>query len=29
LRDRLDKAIAQLPENYRFLIAAHHLRGVR
>ena len=29
LRDRLDKAIAQLPENYRFLIAAHHLRGVQ
>jgi RNA polymerase sigma-70 factor, ECF subfamily len=29
LRDRLDKAIAQLPEHYRFLIAAHHLRGVQ
>jgi RNA polymerase sigma-70 factor, ECF subfamily len=29
LRDRLDKAMAQLPEQYRFLIAAHHLRGVQ
>jgi RNA polymerase sigma-70 factor (ECF subfamily) len=29
LRDRLEKAIAQLPENYRLLIAAHYLRGVR
>lgn len=29
LRDRLDKAIAQLPEHYRFLIAAHHLHGVQ
>jgi RNA polymerase sigma-70 factor (ECF subfamily) len=29
LRDRLDKAIAQLPEHYRFLIAAHHLRGMQ
>ncbi|NUR56939.1 MAG: RNA polymerase sigma factor [Acidobacteria bacterium] len=29
LRDRLEKAIAQLPEPYRFLIAAHHLRGVQ
>src|SRR5947208_10472937 len=29
LRDRLDKAIAALPEPYRFLIAAHHLRGVK
>ena len=29
LRDRLDKAIAQLPENYRLLIAAHYLDGVQ
>jgi|SRR4051794_16269378 len=29
LRDRLDKAIAQLPEPYRILIAAHHLQGVQ
>lgn len=29
LRDRLEKAIAQLPEQYRLLIAAHHLRGVQ
>jgi RNA polymerase sigma-70 factor (ECF subfamily) len=29
LRDRLEKAIAQLPEQYRFLIAAHHLKGVQ
>jgi RNA polymerase sigma-70 factor (ECF subfamily) len=29
LRDRLDKAIAQLPENYRLLIAAHYLNGVQ
>lgn len=29
LRDRLEKAIAQLPDQYRFLIAAHHLRGVQ
>jgi RNA polymerase sigma-70 factor (ECF subfamily) len=29
LRDRLDKAIAQLPEQYRFLIAAHYLDGVQ
>lgn len=28
LRDRLEKAMAQLPERDRFLIAAHHLRGV-
>ena len=29
LRDRLEKAIAQLPEQYRFLIAAHYLRGMQ
>jgi RNA polymerase sigma-70 factor (ECF subfamily) len=29
LRDRLEKAIARLPTNYRLLIAAHYLRGVR
>jgi RNA polymerase sigma-70 factor (ECF subfamily) len=29
LRDRLNKAIAQLPEHYRFLIAAHYLKGVQ
>ena len=29
LRDRLEKAIARLPENYRLLIAAHYLRGVQ
>jgi RNA polymerase sigma-70 factor, ECF subfamily len=29
LRDRLEKAIARLPANYRLLIAAHYLRGVQ
>jgi RNA polymerase sigma-70 factor (ECF subfamily) len=29
VRDRLEKAIARLPSNYRFLIAAHYLEGVR
>jgi RNA polymerase sigma-70 factor (ECF subfamily) len=29
LRDRLDKALAQLPENYRMLVAAHYLEGVQ
>jgi RNA polymerase sigma-70 factor, ECF subfamily len=29
LRDRLEKAIAQLPDNYRMLIAAHYLDGVQ
>lgn len=29
LRDRLEKAIARLPANYRLLIAAHYLDGVR
>jgi RNA polymerase sigma-70 factor (ECF subfamily) len=29
LRDRLERAMAGLPDNYRFLIAAHYLRGVQ
>ena len=29
LRDRLEKAIAQLPVQYRLLIAAHYLEGVQ
>jgi RNA polymerase sigma-70 factor (ECF subfamily) len=29
LRDRLEKAIARLPSNYRLLIAAHYLDGVQ
>jgi RNA polymerase sigma-70 factor (ECF subfamily) len=29
LRDRLEKAIAQLPENYQMLIAAHYLKGIQ
>jgi len=29
LRDRLEKAIARLPPNYRLLVAAHYLRGVQ
>ena len=29
LRDRLEKAIAQLPEQYRMLVAAHYLQGVQ
>lgn len=29
LRDRIDKAMARLPDNYRFLIAAHYLEGVQ
>ena len=29
LRERLDKAIAQLPEPQRLLIAAHYLNGVQ
>ena len=29
LRDRLEKAIAQLPEPQRLLIAAHYLNGVQ
>lgn len=28
-RDRLTKALAQLPENYRMLVVAHYLRGVQ
>lgn len=28
-RDRLQKALSQLPANYRLLIAAHYLRGVQ
>ena len=28
-RDRLEKAIQQLPDNYRLLIAAHYLQGVQ
>lgn len=29
LRDRLEKAIARLPANYRLVIAAHYLEGMR
>ena len=29
VRDRLEKAIARLPANYRLLIAAHYLNGVQ
>src|SRR3954466_10380683 len=29
LRDRLEKAIARLPANYRLLVAAHYLNGVQ
>jgi RNA polymerase sigma-70 factor (ECF subfamily) len=29
LRDRLEKAIAKLPDQYRMLIAAHYLKGVQ
>ena len=29
LRDRLEKAIARLPANYRLLVAAHYLDGVK
>ena len=28
VRDRLERAMATLPDNYRFLVAAHYLRGV-
>jgi RNA polymerase sigma-70 factor (ECF subfamily) len=29
LRDRLEKAIARLPEHYRLLVAGHYLQGAR
>jgi RNA polymerase sigma-70 factor, ECF subfamily len=29
LRDRVEKAIARLPQHYRLLVAAHYLDGVR
>jgi RNA polymerase sigma-70 factor (ECF subfamily) len=29
LRDRLEKAIARLPDQYRLLVAAHYLEGVQ
>ena len=29
LRDRLEKAIARLPANYRLLVAAHYLEGIQ
>jgi RNA polymerase sigma-70 factor (ECF subfamily) len=29
LKDRLEKAIARLPANYRLLVAAHYLEGLR
>jgi RNA polymerase sigma-70 factor, ECF subfamily len=29
LRDRLEKAIARLPEHYQLLVAGHYLKGVR
>lgn len=29
LRDRLEKAIARLPANYRLLVAAHYLEGMQ
>jgi len=29
LRDRLEKAIARLPANYRLVVAAHYLNGVQ
>jgi RNA polymerase sigma-70 factor, ECF subfamily len=28
-RDRLEKALAQLPANYRMLVVAHYMRGVQ
>ena len=29
LKDRLEKAMARLPENYQLLVAGHYLKGVR
>jgi RNA polymerase sigma-70 factor, ECF subfamily len=29
LKDRLDKAMARLPEHYQLLVAGHYLKGVR
>ncbi len=29
MRDRLEKAVARLPANYRLLVAAHYLEGVQ
>jgi len=29
LRDRLEKAIARLPANYRLVVAAHYLQGIQ
>ena len=29
VRDRVEKALAQLPEPYRMIIAAHHLQGMQ
>ncbi|HYH40380.1 MAG TPA: sigma-70 family RNA polymerase sigma factor [Burkholderiales bacterium] len=29
LRDRLEKAIAQLPDHYQLLVAAHYLEGIQ
>ena len=29
LRERLEKAVARLPSNYRLLVAAHYLEGVQ
>lgn len=29
LRDRIEKAMARLPEHYRLLVAAHYLKGVQ
>jgi RNA polymerase sigma-70 factor, ECF subfamily len=29
VRDRVEKALAQLPEPYRMIIAAHHLQGMK